>query len=294
MSDQEWLSNRRRHVCSTDAGPILGVGRFHSALDVYAEKIGQGAEVQVTDAMRWGNLLEEACAQAYAQDTGRPVAPPPERFVSRDVGYPAGASVDRLIDAADVADGMGILECKTTSLEVEDLEDVPEDWVVQLGHQLLTLDLGWGSLAVLTFHKRTPMLRTFDFHRNTRFEGHLKSQCGAFWERVQRRLPPEPTGLGDELATLRALYPRETAGKRVMLEPHLVEVANTYEHAGAEEKAFHDLRETAKLRLIAAIGDAEIGILPDARRFTLRMKKGCTYTTTRKPGRVLLMAKKRP
>src|SRR3990172_1580857 len=199
--DDQHLALRRQHVCSTDAPAILGLSRFKSAIDVFAEKVGLGEAVEMSERMRWGLRLEQALADAYQEESGRPSEIPAQPFIARDdLGYPAGCSPDRMT----VVDGAkAVLELKTTSVYVEDADDLPEEWMVQVGHQMLVLDVPVAVLAVLSM-SRGPSFKWFDLERRTGFEQHLVDREGSFWhDHVLTGVAPEPDG---SEASLRAIH----------------------------------------------------------------------------------------
>src|SRR5687767_8539180 len=113
---ERWLAERRELLTASDVAAVLGVDPRRSPLSVYAEKRGL-LEVAETPWMRWGRRVEGAIAEAYADETGRPV---------RDLGLEIqrhpdvpwlGATLDRQVlegSAAHplVAPGPGPLEAK--------------------------------------------------------------------------------------------------------------------------------------------------------------------------------------
>lgn len=65
-----WREEQRRGLGGNDAGAILGVHPFHSALDVFNEKLGQAPPQTTTPLMRRGVKLEAIAADEYAEATG--------------------------------------------------------------------------------------------------------------------------------------------------------------------------------------------------------------------------------
>ena len=56
MPREEWLLLRRKGIGGSDAAAIVGLNRWRSAFDVYAEKVGLKPEQPDNEAMRRGGL----------------------------------------------------------------------------------------------------------------------------------------------------------------------------------------------------------------------------------------------
>ena len=98
-----------------------------------------------------------------------------------------------------------------------------------------------------------------------------------FWSMVEARTPPEPDFWHPgTLDTLNRLY-RPLAGKRVDLSD-MAPVVDQYVSLGQQIKAMEDQRDAAKAQLIAALGEAELGELPDGRAVTRKVIDRKEYT----------------
>lgn len=69
----QWLAERRKGIGGSDASTVAGVNKWSSLYELWLDKTGRGQEKTVTDAMRWGTLLEPILRQAFTEDTGLPV-----------------------------------------------------------------------------------------------------------------------------------------------------------------------------------------------------------------------------
>ena len=52
MTREDWLQERRRGIGGSEAAAILGLSPWATPLDVYLDKIGEGEEVEETEAMQ--------------------------------------------------------------------------------------------------------------------------------------------------------------------------------------------------------------------------------------------------
>lgn len=270
MSDEEWLAARREVVTATDAPAVIGVSPWKSALQVYCEKLGLEGPSGESERMAWGRRLEGVIAEAYAEETGRKVAPPAERLSRHPRIAWMGASLDRLIE--DPERGIGVLEIKTTAMRID--EDLPLHWLVQVAHQLEVAQARWGSIAVLQGGNR---LLWRDVEVNEVFTQALLEKEEVFWRCVEGHLPPPPDGSDSAREALRAMYRREN-GQTVDLPPESGEWARRYAQASEEIKRWTSARTEAQNLLLAAMGEAAVGVAADGSRFSNRLEKRGGYS----------------
>ena len=72
ISKNEWLELRRKGIGGSDAAAIIGLDRYRSAFDVYAEKVGLKIEEPDNEAMRQGRDLEDYVSLSF-RATGKKV-----------------------------------------------------------------------------------------------------------------------------------------------------------------------------------------------------------------------------
>jgi putative phage-type endonuclease len=281
-----WLTARSEGVGATDAAAILGLSPWRGQLETYCEKLSIApADQTEVERMEWGLLLQPVIAAKYARETGRTVIDPGPYNIHRSDDYPwMQASLDALVDAPDK--GRGVLEIKTTSgMRADDwIEDAPLHVQIQLQHQLAVTGLQWGSLAVLIGGQRFLWL---DIPRNEEFIAAMIATELAFWQMCERREPPPPDATESCKALLKRLYPREAPGKVVALTGDALKWdAQRMEAKKALEDAQRLCLE-AENNLIAALGDAEVGLMPDGTRYSYKSQNRKGYTVEPATFRVL-------
>ena len=72
---KEWLAIRKKHVTSTDAGPILGVCKYRTPYQVWAQKFDLIPSEEENDAMRWGQEQEPIALKIFNEKTGNNMVP---------------------------------------------------------------------------------------------------------------------------------------------------------------------------------------------------------------------------
>lgn len=92
-----WLDERRKMVCASDVGALMGVSKYGDALTVWADKTGQTAPEPPNDAMRRGQLLEDAIVNLWAERYADfPIETRRQGLVQSKRWPHLGATVDRL------------------------------------------------------------------------------------------------------------------------------------------------------------------------------------------------------
>lgn len=274
----DWLVKRKTGIGASDAAAVLNVSPWKGPVDLWGEKVGiiePGDEE--TEAMKWGLRLEDAIADAYAEETDRLVVNPGRWTIARSTAHPFMlATLDREIVPIDER-GPGLLEIKTASFFKKDdwADEPPLAYQIQLQHQLAVKGYQWGSLAVLLGGQR--FLR-IDMDRNEEFIARLILHEAAFWQLVQKEEAPAIDGSEGAKELLARLYPKETPGKSVALPAEAVTWHQNLATAKDELKRLTADAQTWKNMLAEAMGDAETGYLPNADAYTYKRVEKKEYT----------------
>ncbi|WP_280244988.1 YqaJ viral recombinase family protein [Nocardia abscessus] len=103
---EEWLRVRRQGIGGSDCSAVMGMNRFESPYTVWEDKTGRAPEVDETERMLWGNLLEPIIREEAMRRLGLIFTLP---GTLRSLKWPwQQANLDGL-----ASDG-GIIECKNT------------------------------------------------------------------------------------------------------------------------------------------------------------------------------------
>lgn len=203
VTRENWLAGRRQGIGGSDAPAVLGWGGFHSALEVYADKVTGIHDDSDQEEQAWGRLLEGVIAEEWARRNGVGVRKAPALVQSTRWPWMV-ASVDRLevVDGEDV----GIVECKNRSGWVaDDWEDLPADVTAQGLHYAAVYGLRRVSVACLVGGNE---LRTFNIDPDDEVLEALADAEGKWWEEhVVRRVLPDLSPTRDESNALARLFP---------------------------------------------------------------------------------------
>lgn len=250
-----WLEARRAGLGSSDAPSIVGLDRFRSPFAVWADKV-YGASEEENPAMIWGNRLEAAVAEHYADENAVVLLKPSVMWRSRECPV-AFANPDRLILAGERPPP--ILEIKTSRLSDEWAGDLPPDRVlVQVQWQLGVTGAPRATVAVL-LHGRE--YRTFEVERDAAAIAFLWQAAADFWARVESGTPPPVDGTESTAAALRDLYAAVDPGATVELDSAGLDLVHRLAETRVEKKRVEE-RETEianELRLL--LGHSEIAVV---------------------------------
>ena len=194
MNDRnEWLAERRTGIGGSDAGAILGVNKYRTALDVYLDKTGQAADVEENDAMYWGTVLEDIVAQEYAKRTGNKIQRDNKMLRHKDHDFIL-ANLDRRIVGKNA-----ILEVKTASRENDwgdpGTDEVPESYLAQVMHYMAVTGADYADVAVLF---RGSKFAVYTVKRDEDLIQHIVNMETLFWQNyVEKMTPPDASTLRD-------------------------------------------------------------------------------------------------
>lgn len=161
-----WHAWRRGGITATDAASIMGYGGG-TKLSVYLDKRGELPEVEVNEAMHWGNMIEPLLIEEFARREGVRILSLEEaatraggraqvlfdgaryRLCFQDTHTPWIRSTPDAIYEKDGA--LGVLECKTTGFNLRHKwqADAPMAAQIQLQWNMHAGDLQFGALVCL-------------------------------------------------------------------------------------------------------------------------------------------------
>lgn len=139
---------RKGFIGGSDIAVVLGLSRWKTQLQLWAEKTGkvEPADLSDNEAVEMGKDLEEFVAKKFEQRSGMKVRRDRRDFVSAEDSR-MSAHIDRRITGTDA-----ILECKTCSAwkahEWEG-EEIPQEYILQVMWYMGITGMHKGYIAVL-------------------------------------------------------------------------------------------------------------------------------------------------
>lgn len=275
---------------------LLGLSRWKSTFQLYAEKVGLLALSQdEQEWIEWGHRLEPVIARKYEDETGRTTSDPGDWTIAigdepwmlatldREVMVTADAKTPTPVAGAS----LGVLELKNAIEWKRDewQEEPPLEYQVQLQHQLAVTGYAWGSLAVLIGGRSFLWV---DMPRNDRFIAKLLEHEAAFWHRVQHQQPPDPDASQATADALAALFPKEGTGAFVTLGGEdATALDNSRMAAKAEIDRLGVIVDECDNKLKALIGLNVGCVMPNGAIYSWKHQQRSAYTVPASEFRVL-------
>lgn len=253
MTHDEWLRWRRTGITGSDAAAIVGLDRYRSPFDVYADKLGLKQEQPDNEAMRQGRDLEEYVASRFCEQTGKKV-----RRRNAILQHPEHHWMLGNIDRWVVGENAGF-EAKTTSVLNRakfSQGEFPPNYYVQCVHYMAVTGAERWYLAVLVLNKA---FHVFTIERDEAEVQALIEAEKDFWENhVLKQIPPAPDGSEATSEVIKQLFPEAREREEVALYGH-EEKIQQYLELDARVKELTQERDALKQELQLALADAEIG-----------------------------------
>lgn len=268
---QTWLAERRTGIGGSDVAPILGLSPWRTPLDVYMDKRGEAPELEDSDPMLWGRLLEPVIRQRYADVTGLAVQTPP---MFRSATHPFMiANVD------GIAGGRRILECKTARTGAgwgeEGTDEVPDHYALQAQHYMLVAGCAEADFAVLIGGSD---FRVYHLDADPDLHALLVERESEFWACVEAGTPPEPVTYSDAVAR----YGRSAAAGEVQASGEAIDAHTRLLALRAARKTLDEQEEEAKAVIFKALGDTGDTLVLDGRAIaTWRLAKAARRLDTK-------------
>ncbi len=266
---EEWLRERAaivdgcQVITASNAAAAIGLSRWKSSVEFYAEMKGLMPAREENEKVRWGRRLQRSIADGFAEDVGREIVDLGEWTLLAHPEHPwLRCTLDYL--EIDRERGEGCLEIKNTTAEWVD--EPPLDYQIQNQTQVAIRGVSYGTVAGL---RSGWALMWADIAANPGFMTRVIEKLLEFQWRLKMNKPPSPgaEALESAAAAMRALYPKDQ-GETIPLEPDAVAIVNQMEALKAHAKAAEEQADVLKLQLQHRLGAATYGVLADGRRIS--------------------------
>jgi putative phage-type endonuclease len=280
---------RKHTVGASDLAAIFGLSAFQTGFDVQLAKTGQLPDTEENEAMKRGQYLERAVLD-YAEDTiGEPLWRN-QRRVCKDIPMLA-ANCDALVKSNNQP--VEAKSCRMHGLYGEDESDVPVSVLLQTHAQMLCTEteMAWVPVIVANLE-----LRMYRVRLNKRMADLIRRVVPAWWEHcvVGGNTPTvefyeqlglkgiDPLACAPSPAVMRQIIPSE--GKIVHLPVSLAERVQEYEELKEQSKALEKRADGIKGQIVAALGDAEVGVMGEKSIRAYRQTEPKEISYVKQPG----------
>jgi putative phage-type endonuclease len=262
----EWLEQRKKGIGGSDCAAALGQSRHMTATELYYQKVGGPVErdfdADGIERTEFGRAMEGVIASQYARRFG--VRLRRRNAIIRHPRYPHMlANVDRLIEGKH--EGLEIKNVDAMAYRFggewgePGSDEIPVAYLLQVAHYMCVLNYPvWHVAACVGGNK----LAVYHVERDPELEGMIIDGEIKFWTFVEEGEPP-PLDYDHPHAVdfLKRLY-RGTSGETVTLSPELSHWHEVKLEATEAHKRAEALIDGCKARILDAMGNAAIGVLP--------------------------------
>jgi putative phage-type endonuclease len=294
FADREaWLAARQSGIGGSEVAIILGASKWGTPYSLWARKTGiDPGDDNDNDVLEFGRLVEPLIADKYAQKTQRSLIDLGLAIRRHPTAPHLFVSHDRLIAPVHEHDGPGVLSIKSLNPYIDEDEwgdaEAPVKYEIQLQAELAASGFSWGSFAFLQWGKP---LRWFDRDRNDAFITMMEAECAEFWRRVVEGDPPPIDGEEHTSEAIKRIYGETVESKVVTLPPESVEWSTALESVDEQLKALEKEKQALRNKLKVAIGDAEIGVMPNGQRWRYRTQHTASHSVSASTSRPLTRIK---
>ncbi len=249
------VENRQVGIGGSDSPVIVGASHYKTVDQLWEEKLGMRAPVDVTPDMQRGTVLEPIAAELYAQKTGRTLRRVNQAILHPEHDFILG-HLDRQIAAIYEQDGPGVLEIKCprshtyTKIKREGLSAM---YNVQLQHYLAVSNRKWGAFAVFCADQWDMVF--FDVNRDDELIDLIIAKDVEFWQLVQNKERPVNFLQTDEIKDLPPVEPSEII---TVDSPEWKEAIERLRDAREIKTEAEALEDNAKARVIDLMGENQV------------------------------------
>ena len=277
------MQDRKEYIGGSDIAAVMGVSRWKTPLQLWAEKTGQvePPDLSKNEAVEMGIELEDTVARLFTKRTGLVVRRSPKRYQHPDYPYFA-CQVDRLVTGTDE-----LLECKTASAYVAkewEGEEIPTEYILQVQWQLMITGRTTGWIAVLIGGQKFACrkIESDSVLQEQMIEAALK-----FWDMVQNKIAP--IAMADDNSFLVQLYPK--AGELVKeAAQDINDAIALLQQTKAQIIDLEKTKDEVESKIKAAIGEFK-GLKTQEYTAKWINVKGSTFTVTKPDSRQLRISR---
>ena len=253
MTHQQWLDMRKKSVGGSEIAAALGLSRWRTPFDVWAEKTGHVTKKdEPTDAMRFGTLLEPVIRSEFARRNSLEVCECPFILAHKDYRFMT-CNLDGYVKLPDGS--CAVLEIKTANaFASEDWANMgaPLEYIMQVQYYLSITNMKVAYLAALIGGSD---YRQIIIERDDDIIEVIIQKLKEFWHMVETNTPPPVNGMDNNL--LAAIYPQSRSVVMALGKEHEALLLQ-YEEAKKAMDAAKKRKEDAEAKLKALMQDNEV------------------------------------
>jgi len=243
MITDEQREQRKLGIGGSDMPIILGLSNYKTPYQLYLEKKGiLSTGDEMSPVQYWGNRLEAVIRDEFA-DRNKVLIQTPDTIIHPFHDF-LRANIDGYIVSWDA-----VLEVKCSSQFMasewgEDGSDyIPMAYLAQVAHYCSVLNAQSAYIAVLIGGHD---YRQYKYVRDAELEKTIIDAATAFWDAIQKDLPPPATNQVD----LRLMFPRHIPEKTINVSNGIDTHVKNLTDAKAKMKELQAIEEESRFKIM--------------------------------------------
>lgn len=254
MITKEQAQERKNYLGSSDAAAVLGLSRWQTPLQIWAIKTGQIEPREPdSEAVKLGRELEDYVAKRFMEVTGKKVKRRNTTLFDKEYSF-LGANIDRKVVGENA-----VLECKTTSAWLAkewEGEDIPQEYVIQVLHQMMVGRFSKGYIAVLIGNQS---FKWKEIPRDETLIEDIKSKEVYFWKEFVEKKQMPMTIKAHDSDVLYKLFPQQVEESVIELDDEAQRICEFIKSMEEEKKDLEKQIEEQRNILKAMLKTYETG-----------------------------------
>jgi len=285
-----WLEARNAFVTGTDAAVLVGGSPYSSPLMAWCKKAGIIPRTPDEDApqyLRLGNFLEASIMQFLAAESGTKILRTANTLARNDAHPELAHSPDGFVVGARGAP-VRMVEIKNVGhFSADQWDDGPPSWVIaQCQHGMLVTGMPETYVGALIGGNS---FRWFVVPADPGYGDESAAVIADFARRLRDGDAPDAGDSDADREAVIAMNPSHKADP-VTLDLDALALTDEHDEISAKIKELKARKKAIGTRMIAALGGAPVGVLPDGRKWTYRTttveprtRAGYTFTSIYAP-----------
>ena len=247
--------DRSGFIGASDCAAVLGLSRFKTVLQVWAEKTGTVEPEDISEKLNvWlGNELEEVVAKKFSKDTGKKVHRVNDAYIHKNHNF-IRCHIDRKVEGENA-----ILQCKTASAWMArhwEGEEIPQEYILQEYHELACTNYERAYIAVLIGNND---FKIKVLERDDKVIAKIIQKEVDFWTKfvIPKTMPAAISAKDSE--TLFQIFPKADLEGAVELGDQGARFIEVLKANQADLKVLEDIIEQNKNELKAMLGESSVG-----------------------------------
>ena len=195
---QTLVLDRTKYLGGSDVAAILGISPWRTQLDVYFDKIQPRVESNDPARMKVltrGKRMEPYVIDLLQEDTGLNIVRRGQRYIDPELPFIA-AEIDAEAESGENIEIKTSSPFKSREWGEQQTDEIPVYYTAQAMHGMMVHDAPLCIFGVLI---GADDFRIYRVERDDETIAAIRAKEIAFWDRIQRQEPPEPSSVTDVL-----------------------------------------------------------------------------------------------